>query len=778
MPASNPGLSTFPRPQTSLVGRASETTAIHDLLAHPTVRLVTLTGPGGAGKTRLAIHAATTASGFVDGRWFVGLAGISDPALILPRIADDLGVHERGAEPIRDQIVAALDSRDALLVIDNFEHVLEGAAVLSKLLSEIAGIKILVTSRAPLNLANEHIVPVGALGLESPGDGSVLSEAVELFLQRSRAVRPQYVPGPTDLQAIGAICSELSGLPLAIELAAARIRVMAPQALLSRLARPLWLLSAGPHDAPIRHQSMRDAIDWSYRLLAEDQRALLRALGVFVGSIPLDGIEAVAVASGICAADETLELAGQLVDASTVERVDSLAAEPRFRIYATVREFLLAELVQLGELEAMRDRHAAWIETLTTYLAPMFEGPEEHIAQARMRTDLDNVRSALGWDLEHGNLARAARIVANLRYFWSFGGQSSEGRRWVDRIMPQLERAGLSMEDAYGLQLAAGLVAWSEGDATLAAERYGHALQLAHDLGDSARQAGALMWLSQAAWYAGDYETMRRFAIDVLTFEQVTPIASACAHTLLGISEMRLERFDVAERELRVALDQHRRIRFVRGAIWTLQLLADLALLQGDRAASAAAHWESLALALETSNRWGIFEDLSGLAGIALQLDWTAEALDLMASAELVQNDSAVLPREGSWLSRPDRARLRASLAPPDLERIVQTAAARSLPEMVERAMAIALAIEAGAQPRLEETAAARKPASANVFELSPREQEVLALLAQGKTDRQIAEILCISHGTARTHVAHVLQKLDARNRAVAVRKALEFDLV
>jgi predicted ATPase/DNA-binding CsgD family transcriptional regulator/Tfp pilus assembly protein PilF len=769
-------LKTFPRPQSSLVARAGETAEIHALLARPDVRMVTLTGPGGVGKTRLALHAALTISGFDEGRWFIELAGVSEPSLILPRIAQGLELRERAGVSLQDLLIEAIDGKEILLVLDNFEHLLDGAVVLSQLLAQVSGPKILTTSRSPLNLAREYIVPIGPLDLSKPADGAAQSEAVELFIQRSNAVRPGYRPSPAELQAIEAICVELSGIPLALELAAARTRIMSPQALLARLSQPLRLLASGPHDAPERHRSMRDAIEWSYRLLPDDQRALLRAMGVFAGSVPLDGIEAVAANAGIANQETTLELIERLVDASIIEPVETGDGDPRFLLFATVREFVVLEMERSGELDRLRDHHADWVEQLSRFHEPDALTKREHVAFARSRLELDNIRAALGWSLQQGNVTRAARIAGRLWAFWAFAGQVSEGRRWIDRILPLVPNGLLDPEDEWFLLQAAGMIAWSQGEPRLAGERHLQALAIARQSGNVVREANSIQWLSQAAWYEGDYGGMSDWARLALDLEKESPSDAAGAHDLLGIAAMRTGRLDEAERELEVALHLQSSNGLMRGVVWTLQLQADLWLERGDYARAARAHARSLPLALEGENHWAIFESLSGLMAIALRLGRMADALELLASAELLMTSAGVLAREGTWLSEDDRIRLKANLQPEDLRRLAEQAASLSLREIVERATQVADAYGSGGELPAVQRAGSRQDTPD--FALSPREQDVLALMVQGMTDRQIADALFISHGTARTHVYHILKKVDGRNRAAAVRMALEHDLV
>ena len=430
----------LPREANSLIGRErDEAEAIH-ILRRQDVRLLTLTGVGGVGKTRLALRlASTTAHDYRHGAVFVHLAGVRDPALVPSVIAAALGVREEGAVPVRDLVIGHCATREMLIVLDNFEQVVDAALFISDLLTGCRELTILVTSRVPLHIQGEHemaVPPLGLLGTHghagnptSPDIHSARSPAVVLFLQRALAVKPDLKMDDEDAAVVADICRRLDGLPLAIELAAARIKVLAPRALLSRLDRRLPLLTGGARDMPPRHQTMRDTIAWSYDLLTDDHQELFRHLAVFVGGWDVTAAEEVVGQSDL------LDALSSLVHQSLLTTV----GDERFSMLETVREYGLEQLRAHGEEEEFRNRHARHFLCLAREAEGELIGVNEDVWLHRLEVEHDNLRSALQWALDGGNVVDGLRTAGALWRFWYARGHFVEGKRWLARL---LERAG------------------------------------------------------------------------------------------------------------------------------------------------------------------------------------------------------------------------------------------------------------------------------------------------------------------------------------------------
>jgi predicted ATPase len=437
---------------TSLVGRAAEVATVTALLGQEEVRLLTLTGPGGVGKTRLALHVAHELQGtFADGVWLVSLAPVRDAALVPEAIGRTLGIPETGGEPLLVRLKAALRTRTLLLVIDNFEHVVAASGLLSELLGACPRLKLLATSRRRLNLYGEWEVAVPALPL--PPDTATLtaaqalaSEAVQLFVQRAQAAQHAFVLADAEAPAVGAICRQLDGLPLAIELAAAQVRRWTPQALLAQLAPALPLLTGGPRDFPDRHQSMRAAIAWSDALLTPAQQALLRRLGVFVGGWTADGALAVC-GLGAAQLPTLLDTLGALCDHQLVQMEPIPDGVPRFAMLEMVREYALEQLGQLpgGELQAAQRRHAAYVCVLAERADPPLRGPEQLEWLARLNQEHPNMRAALGWCFgPEGAPELGVRLAGALSWFWWLQGRGTEGTGWLLRATASGEAVALA----------------------------------------------------------------------------------------------------------------------------------------------------------------------------------------------------------------------------------------------------------------------------------------------------------------------------------------------
>src|SRR5947209_15099547 len=396
----------LPAPLTPLVDREREIAAVCTLLCRPEVRLVTLTGTGGIGKTRLALHVATELlADFPDGVSFVSLAPISDPTLVLSTIAQGLDIKESGARPLLDLLIADLRDKHLLLCLDNFEHLLPAAPQLTDLLTACPHLTMLVTSRAVLHVQGEHLFPVPPLAVpdltQLPPTAETLlsSAAVVLFLQRAQALQPTFHITSTNARPIASVCIRLEGLPLAIELAAARITLFPPQALLARLSKRLHFLTSGTRDVPARQQTLRNTIAWSYHLLDEEEQRLFRRLAIFVGGCTLQAIEAVCEAPGDHAWKGFDEVAS-LIEKSLLQQTEQEGEEPRLRMLETIREYALEILKANGEFETTQQAHVAYYLSLAEQAEAELKGPRQVRWLERLEREDDNLRAALRSGLE------------------------------------------------------------------------------------------------------------------------------------------------------------------------------------------------------------------------------------------------------------------------------------------------------------------------------------------------------------------------------------------
>jgi predicted ATPase/DNA-binding XRE family transcriptional regulator len=537
---------------TPLIGREDEATELARMLTEAATRLLTLTGPGGVGKTRLAVAVADRLRDrFADGIAFVALAPLNDPNLVLGTIAQSLGLRGESEQTLLDQIRAHLRVRQVLLVLDNFEHLIDATTLIADLLDICPGLSVIATSREPLRIRaeQEYLVPPLAFpDIDHRPDVEALGTygAVELFIQRVRAVRPDFGITSGVAAAVADICRRLDGLPLAIELAAAWSGALAPNALLTRLEPALPLLTRGARDLPDRQRTMQRCIAWSHDLLTAEEQALFRHLSVFVGGFTLAAAEAVGGEDNSFSPSPPSVLAGiaALVDKSLLTSQESVTGEPRFGMLETIREFGLERLAARGEGAAAGRAHAAYVVALAEQAAEGLRGPDQIAWLGRLETDLGNVRAALAWAIAAEAAEEAMRIGTGLWRFWTSRGLRREGQTWVERAVA-LPGAGQSPARSQALYRL-GSFAIDRGDFAAARDWFARSLELRRTLDDRAGIADALDALGVVAYQESDYRRARGFHEEALALRRVVGDPRGLALSLYNLADVTREEGDYA----------------------------------------------------------------------------------------------------------------------------------------------------------------------------------------------------------------------------------------
>jgi predicted ATPase/serine/threonine protein kinase len=615
----------LPVQQTGFVGREKEVAAAKELLLRRGVRLVTVTGPGGIGKTRLA---AQVASGLVEhfpgGTHFVPLAALSDPDLVASVIAEALGIREAGGQSPLEMLKRNLqDSLRApvLLLLDNFEHLVQAVPTVAEILAAGPDLKILVTSRAPLHLYGEHEFPLPPLTLpdsRSMPSVEVLSQcpAVALFVQRAAAARPDFELNRENASAVAEICARLDGLPLAIELAAARVKVLSPSSMLTRLASRLQLLTGGSRDLPQRQQTLRSAIDWGYDLLSAAEQKLFRRLSVFVGGCNLESVEAVCDTQGELDLD-LLDGMASMVDKSLVQQVEQGKSESRFVMLETLREYALEKLEVSGEAALTKRAHAAY------YLVLAEEATESSEAEGagwleRLGLENDNFRAALEWLTETGNAEWGLRLGTSLFRFWEVREYLAEGRDRLDRLLRLTEAAAATKLRMRAL-FAAGVLAGEQGDYASAAALINESQDIAQALGDKTGVAVSLNALAVFARDRGDVGVAQILFEASLGLWRELGDQKAVARALSNLANVvKLQREYGRARALYVECHSiFRGLGDRTGVAWSLNYQGDVAHDQGDSAAARTLYEQGLAIFREVDDRWGIAGTLADLGSLA-----------------------------------------------------------------------------------------------------------------------------------------------------------------
>lgn len=817
----------LPKPSTALIGREQEARAVRSLLQQPQVRLVTFTGPPGVGKTRLCLQvAAEVRNEFPDGVYFVALAAVRDAALVADAIVQCLGLTSLPTAHAFVQLKNVLIDRHLLLLLDNFEQVMAAATLVTDLLANVPGLTIFVTSRAALRLSGEYEYPVLPLAL--PGLDLVVPNellrvpAVALFAARAQAVKADFQLTPANAAVVGEICRRLEGLPLAIELAAARTKLLTPSALLTRLANRLATLTSGPRDLPPRQQTLRAALTWSYELLTPHEQLLFRRLALFVNGWTLEAAEAINPLPTEAALQptnlSTLDALAALLDHSLIQRVETAAGDARFTMLEMIREFGLEALAAAGEQAAARQRHADYYLRQAEAIEPQLYGPDQEQGLNQLEVEHANLRAALAWSASTHDRERLLRLTLTLGQFWWRHGHFVEEQHWLDHclafILPlwaaqtlneQAIRQYANIPDfqakAAGLLYTAGAFAWHHGDPQQAVALCSKSLTLYRLLDHQHHIARSLRILALAAMDRGDDDQAGTLLAESLVICRAEQDQRGLGWTLsfLGRAAAGQGETDRARLLLQESLAIFRQLGEQDGVIYQLQYLSDVALKLEEWALACQFSEESLLMARQLGHKGGAADALLALGrSIARQsqprraVGYLKEALAIYqtldnpvgtaacytelarSAAQLGQNQIAGRFHLASGVTQPQGA-----LALPSLTATASDPA--SLPSLAQALALLEAAANSAAEiapPVAQEFNVPAAVAQRVADLLTSRELEVLRLIAQGLTYVQIAAQLVVSPRTVDAHLRAIYGKLGVNSRHAAARLAIDQQLI
>jgi predicted ATPase/DNA-binding CsgD family transcriptional regulator len=804
------------------IGREREMTAVRGLLA--TTRLLTLTGAGGSGKTRLALQVATDLlEEFEHGVWWVELAALSDPMLVPQAVASAVGIPERAGCTLTEALSDALRPKQLLLVLDNCEHLLAACVqLIETLLHTCSQLRVLATSREALTITGETIWLVLPLRVPDtyqppPIEGLLTYEAVHLFVERARSVLPAFTLTPENASAVVQVCRRLDGMPLAIELAAARIRALSVEQIVARLDDAYRLLTGGSRSALPRQQTLRAAMDWSYSLLSAHEQAFFRRLSVFAGSFSLEAAEA------ICAGEpgeayDVLAVLSSLIDKSLV-LMEQRSNEARYRLLETIRQYGQDKLQECAEAAQVRRAHRDWYARLAEQAeSETLEARQESVFE-RLEAEHDNLRAAIGWSLDHQEAETAAQIGAAIHRFWLFRGYMSEGRSFLERALSGFSKQTAvraqalnvaatlaSLQDDYqrartlaeeSLQLShelaeskqtgyalyiLGRLARIEGNYASAVTSFEESLALFRELGQQQDIALVLSGLGLAVMYLGEYERATAFCEESLALSRELGEPHAIASWLTNLGMVMRARGDAqrAKELCEESLAMRRALLYKGGCAHTLTVLGRIALDQGEYERSTACYQESLTLRQETGEKEGIATALEGLAAVTGMQGQPVCAARLSGAASSLRTLlGAPLPPIDRHSYEQTVAALRAQLDEPTFLNAWTEGQAMTLEEAIAEAVLVKARehIPPTTPPAPVETPST-SPSRGNPFGLTAREIEVLRLVTQGLTTTHIAEQLMISPRTADAHLRSIYSKLEVTSRAAATRSAIEHKLI
>jgi len=743
----------------SFVGRERELAEVKRMLAKSW--LLTLTGAGGSGKTRLAIEVAKElVSAYRDGVWLVELAGLSEPELVAQEVAAALGVRERPDRPLVSTLIDALRYEEMLLVLDNCEHLLGAVARLAKALLKVCpSLRILATTREPLGVEGETEWRVPTLSKpdsQRPPAVAELSgyESVRLFLDRARQRNPAFALTQNNAWAVAQICERLEGIPLAIELAAARVGVLSVEQIARRLEGSVKLLAAGSRTMDPRHQTLRATLDWSYELLDEAERDLFERFSVFMGGWTLKAAEVIGAGDGI-EEEDVLGLLSELIDKSLVVSEPGDNGAMRYRILEPIRQYAQDKLEESEEeVEAAKRRHASFFLALAEKAESELEGPQQQEWLERLDKEHDNLRAALSWALDQGEAELGLRLGGALGWFWWLRGHSSEGRRWLEAALMNLDAASEPTQ-AKGLTKA-GRMVWEQGDSERAAALSEEGLALSRELGDTAGIVDALVNLGIIALFQTNFERVSALLEEAVALQRTVIALQTLG--LVAVCQRDCERA-MALHEETLALS--RKIGDKSGTTLSLFLGALAALGLGNHRRVRELCAQGLEQCQHLGVKRGISNNLRILAALASSQGRPVRSARLWGAAE------ALYEAIGTTLSPAERLHFepyidadRAQLNQAMWEAAWAEGRAMTPEEAVEYALSEEEKPLPSVSPPPEESLDGRQPAK-----LTRRQQEVAALVGRGLTNRQIAEELSISERTVDAHLREILGKLGLDSR-------------
>jgi predicted ATPase/class 3 adenylate cyclase len=660
LPANFPPLRTLdarpnnlPAQATPFIGRDSELRSVKEKLSSPNMRLLTLSGVGGTGKTRLALHAAADmVDEFEHGVFFVPLAALGDPGLVLQAIAQAFGVREAAGRPLNELLQEHLRDKQILLVLDNFEQVIAAAPLVSDLLTAAPRLKVLVTSREVLRLNGESNYPVPPLSVPDPKRMPPLErltqyEAVALFIDRALAVAPDFTVTNENAPAVAEICHRLEGLPLAIELAAARVRVLPPQRMLVELSHRLTFVTGRARDLPTRQRTLRGAIDWSHDLLTGEEQKLFRRLAVFVGGCALEAIESICIL-----ADDTrvLDTIDSLVGKSLLRQAET-HGEARFAMLETIREYARERLIADGEAEAVQKRHRDYFLALAEKAAPKLLGAEQGGWFERLDREHDNLRSALEWSLSEPGSEGGLRLCSALQRFWWTRGHLSEGREWCARALGVPKTEELMPARAKALT-GSGLLAYWQGDYPAARAQHEECLAIWRQRGDRRGIGISLHNLGMVARSQGDYAAAHSMYEESLAITRELGNRWSLAASLMNLGNLAAELGDYrgSRTRLEESLSIFQELGDRVSIATALENLGNGAYEQGELDSARALHVESLTMRRQLGDKLGIVISLERLAAVVASLGSPLRAGRIWGMAERlwVEIGSGLEPKERS----------------------------------------------------------------------------------------------------------------------------------